>query len=80
MKLAQLQDVDAVADLLAGRFALAGTAAEKAALFAASARALATAGVDGGAGVGAHFVPGRVEILGKHTDYAGGSSVVAALG
>ena len=25
------------------------------------------------------FVPGRVEILGKHTDYAGGSSIVAAL-
>jgi galactokinase len=79
VKLAQLRDVDAVADLLAGRFALAGTAAEKAALFAASARALATAGVGGGAGVGAHFVPGRVEILGKHTDYAGGSSIVAAL-
>ena len=79
MKLAQLQDVNVVADLLAGRFALAGTAAEKAALFAASARALATAGVDGGAGVAAHFVPGRVEILGKHTDYAGGSSIVAAL-
>lgn len=25
------------------------------------------------------FVPGRVEILGKHTDYAGGSSLTAAL-
>jgi galactokinase len=24
------------------------------------------------------FVPGRIEILGKHTDYAGGSSIVAA--
>ena len=24
------------------------------------------------------FVPGRIEILGKHTDYAGGSSMVAA--
>ena len=40
---------------------------------------MATAGVDGEAGVGAYFVPGRVEILGKHTDYAGGSSIVAAL-
>jgi galactokinase len=29
--------------------------------------------------VWAHFVPGRVEILGKHTDYAGGHSLVAAL-
>jgi galactokinase len=27
----------------------------------------------------AWFVPGRVEILGKHTDYAGGRSLVAAL-
>jgi len=26
----------------------------------------------------AFFVPGRIEILGKHTDYAGGSSIVAA--
>ena len=25
------------------------------------------------------FVPGRIEILGKHTDYAGGSSITAAL-
>ncbi|NND70233.1 MAG: galactokinase [Rhodothermales bacterium] len=25
------------------------------------------------------FAPGRVEVLGKHTDYAGGSSIVAAL-
>ncbi|OHB72491.1 MAG: hypothetical protein A2V70_16530 [Planctomycetes bacterium RBG_13_63_9] len=24
------------------------------------------------------FVPGRIEVLGKHTDYAGGSSIVAA--
>lgn len=29
--------------------------------------------------VWAHFVPGRVEILGKHTDYAGGQSLVAAV-
>lgn len=27
----------------------------------------------------AFFVPGRVEVLGKHTDYAGGSSIVAAI-
>ena len=26
----------------------------------------------------AFYVPGRIEILGKHTDYAGGSSMVAA--
>jgi len=27
----------------------------------------------------AHFVPGRVEVLGKHTDYAGGHSLVMAV-
>jgi galactokinase len=26
----------------------------------------------------AHWVPGRIEVLGKHTDYAGGSSMVVA--
>lgn len=30
-------------------------------------------------GVKAWFVPGRVEVLGKHTDYCGGRSVVAAV-
>ena len=25
------------------------------------------------------FVPGRIEVLGKHTDYAGGRSLVAAV-
>ena len=25
------------------------------------------------------FVPGRLEVLGKHTDYAGGRSVICAL-
>jgi galactokinase len=28
--------------------------------------------------VSAHFVPGRIEVVGKHTDYAGGRTVVAA--
>jgi galactokinase len=50
----------------------------KAALFAKAAAAL-----DGRPSVAskethAFFVPGRIEILGKHTDYAGGSSVVVA--
>jgi galactokinase len=33
---------------------------------------------DGGDGVVAIFVPGRIEVLGKHTDYAGGRSLVCA--
>ena len=27
----------------------------------------------------AFFVPGRIEVLGKHTDYAGGRTMVAAV-
>ena len=25
------------------------------------------------------FIPGRIEVLGKHTDYCGGSSIVCAI-
>ena len=32
-----------------------------------------------GAEVAVHFVPGRLEILGKHTDYAGGRSLTCAV-
>jgi galactokinase len=33
----------------------------------------------GAAPVGQYFVPGRIEVLGKHTDYAGGRSLVCAV-
>jgi galactokinase len=36
-------------------------------------------GVAAGSPVHAFFVPGRVEVLGKHTDYAGGRSLLAAV-
>jgi galactokinase len=52
-----------------------GAAASKERLFASSRRAL------GPAGAGAHaafFVPGRIEVLGKHTDYGGGRSLLCA--
>ena len=49
----------------------------KAELFAPARGALGRAG--GGAHALAVFVPGRVEILGKHTDYAGGRSLLAAI-
>lgn len=49
----------------------------KAALFGAADKALNSLGADG------HrwslWVPGRIEVLGKHTDYAGGRSLVCAL-
>ena len=43
--------------------------------FAALGRDL---GARPGAELGAFFVPGRIEVLGKHTDYAGGRSLVAS--
>ncbi|GAG17078.1 unnamed protein product, partial [marine sediment metagenome] len=49
----------------------------KAEIFLACAKALRDSGLDDGAAVRAFFVPGRIEVLGKHTDYAGGRSIVA---
>ena len=49
----------------------------KRAAFAAATSSLAAR--CGGAGVdAAFFVPGRIEVLGKHTDYAGGRSLLCA--
>ncbi len=51
----------------------------KAELFARAAHHLAEGGAQASTQVQAFFVPGRIEVLGKHTDYAGGRSLVAAL-
>jgi len=53
----------------------AGAAASKHALFA---RARAALGQQDPAPEAAFFVPGRIEVLGKHTDYAGGRSLLCA--
>jgi galactokinase len=51
-------------------------AAAKGELFARAVRAL---GASDSREQRAYFVPGRVEVLGKHTDYAGGRSILAAI-
>lgn len=56
----------------------AASAAAKAALLARCAAALKTMGAAPPESARAYFVPGRIEVLGKHTDYAGGSSLIAA--
>lgn len=65
---------------LAQRLAAAGLCPEaceaKAELFARAAQALEPLG--GAEPPRAFFVPGRIEVLGKHTDYAGGRTMVAA--
>jgi len=53
----------------------AGAAASKQRLFA---RARAALGPSPSAPTSAFFVPGRIEVLGKHTDYAGGRSLLCA--
>ncbi len=58
---------------------LGASAAEaKADLLVGSGEALLADGLGAGAEVHAFWVPGRIEVLGKHTDYAGGRSLLAA--
>jgi galactokinase len=52
-----------------------GAAASKQRLFA---RARAALGPSASAAPAGFFVPGRIEVLGKHTDYAGGRSLLCA--
>lgn len=51
----------------------------KAILFRQAAERLRARGVNAGDSYLAFFVPGRIEFLGKHTDYAGGRSLVCAV-
>jgi galactokinase len=68
---------------IGGRLAAAGmtrAACEaKARLFESASHALALPGGQTGPPALALFVPGRIEVLGKHTDYAGGRSLLCAV-
>ena len=68
----------AVAARLVARGMRAADADAKAALFAAAAKRLEAEGVAEATPAAAFWVPGRVEVLGKHTDYAGGRSLLGA--
>ena len=74
----QLADTGEITARLSSSGLPAPAAADKADLLADCAQALLEADVDDAAGLRAFFVPGRIEVLGKHTDYAGGSSIIAA--
>lgn len=54
-------------------------AESKARLFADCAKVLCDSGFDDAMAATAFFVPGRIEVLGKHTDYNGGRSILAAV-
>ena len=79
LTIANLTDTKTVAMRLCDAGLPDTEAIRKAMLFAAAARSLVEAHRDGDAGLHAFYVPGRVEVLGKHTDYAGGRSLVMAV-
>lgn len=74
-----LFDAEGLADGMVGGGLSAAAGRNKAGLFAECGSALRTLGVSEKAVVRVFFVPGRIEVLGKHTDYAGGRSIVAAV-
>jgi galactokinase len=74
-----LQDRQQVAERLRAEGLREEPATEKAALFARVAQQMLVRGASENAPVTAHFVPGRIEVLGKHTDYAGGRSILATV-
>jgi galactokinase len=73
---------DLISPTAASRLASQGLASEiaveKAEMFRAAAQILCENGVKMGATVRAFYVPGRIEVAGKHTDYAGGRSLLCA--
>ncbi len=76
--LGDLQNPTKLTDLLRRDGFSESAVAGKAELFAAAARTLIKAGRSADSPARAFFVPGRIEVLGKHTDYAGGRSLLAA--
>ena len=68
---------DSLADQLVAAGMSATEAVAKQELFARAREALREIGVQDPAA--ALFVPGRIEVLGKHTDYAGGRSLLCAV-
>jgi len=73
-----VKDGTAVEERLVAAGLEAGAAAAKSKLFERAAGSLATLSGRAAADPTRFFVPGRIEILGKHTDYAGGRSLLCA--
>ncbi len=74
-----LTDQNELADCLAQSGLGPDACRKKGGLFAEATKALRASGTgNGNAALHAFFVPGRIEVLGKHTDYAGGRSMVVA--
>ncbi len=74
-----LLDRKHIADSLKRQGLSSGAVSSKAKMFGDCAHTLLRFGLEGDCATTAFFVPGRIEVLGKHTDYAGGRSIVAAV-
>ena len=78
-----LSDMAGVSGVVVEKLRAAGfseaAVAGRAELFAIAAANLKQRGLADNTPVLARFVPGRIEVLGKHTDYAGGRSLLAAV-
>ncbi len=77
-RLSDLADTATTTAWLTDAGHVGAAASGKARRFAECAKALFEAGVADGWSVSALFVPGRIEVLGRHTDYAGGRTIIAA--
>lgn len=78
-KLSDFENKDILKDVLIEAGMHKNAIASKVDLFAKSAEKLKNTGETLNTDAQGYFVPGRIEVLGKHTDYAGGSSIVAAV-
>ena len=79
LRLGDLTGGDVAARRLTAAGFSAAAAETRAELFAQAADNLTQRGLAGDSPALARFVPGRIEVLGKHTDYAGGRSLLAAV-
>ena len=77
-QLAQIEDVSAVVSVLTAAGLDADASASKAELLGTCASALREAGHDGETQVRPFFLPGRIDVFGRHADYPGGSTTLAA--
>ncbi len=72
-------DIDQIINRLTTAGMPSAQAIAKGNLFKLAAERLAARDGDRSGAVHAFFVPGRIEFLGKHTDYAGGRSLICAV-
>ena len=72
-------DPEQILDMLSVNLLPVDAARRAAGEFVKTARLLQSSGMAPEEEVNAFWVPGRIEVLGKHTDYTGGLSLVAAL-